>query len=183
LLFNAAPMHDVGKIGIPDSILLKPGPLNAAEWDVMRRHPEIGAAIIGDDASDLLRMSRDIARCHHEQWDGSGYPQGLAGDAIPLAARIVTVADVFDALTTARPYKLAWRKADAIAYIVQQAGRQFDPDAVAAFTAVLDRIEETMERYKETGPSPPAYGHPTLKGRGDLVGSAGGRRTQGFSAA
>ena len=104
-LTSAAPLHDVGKIGIPDAILRKPGKLDAAEWEVMRQYPAIGANIIGEHPGGLLRLAYRIALCHHEKWDGSGYPAGLAGAQIPLEARIVALADVFDALTSVRPYK------------------------------------------------------------------------------
>ena len=108
LLLNASPMHDIGKIGIPDAILLKPGRFEPYEWEVMKTHAEIGGKLLEGDDSDLLCMAREIAYTHHEKWDGSGYPNGLAGDAIPQSARITALADVFDALTSARPYKKAW---------------------------------------------------------------------------
>lgn len=139
-LLAAAPMHDIGKIGIPDAILLKPGKLDDAEWVVMRQHPQIGADIIGDDPSPLLRMARTIALQHHEKWDGSGYPHGLAGEAISVEARIVAVADVFDALTSARPYKPAWSRERALALLQEQSGRHFWPDAVQALLRRLDDI-------------------------------------------
>ncbi len=149
LLFNAAPMHDIGKIGIPDRILLKPGPLDEGEWREMRHHPEYGAEIIGEHDSELLRLSREIALYHHERWDGSGYPHGLRGEAIPLAARIVAIADVFDALTTRRPYKPAWPVERALAYLEEQAGRHFDPELAALFLEILPRILEIRQRYEE----------------------------------
>ena len=107
MVFNAAPMHDVGKIGIPDRILLKPGPLDKDEWDLIKKHPEFGASIIGDHSSSLLIMAKEITFSHHEKWDGSGYPLGLIGEEIPLSGRVTAIADVFDALTTVRPYKKA----------------------------------------------------------------------------
>ena len=149
-LMAAAPMHDIGKIGIPDAILLKPGALTPEEWAVMKTHPQIGADIIGADNSSILRMAREIALCHHEKWDGSGYPAGLKGDAIPLSARIVTVADVFDALTTARPYKKAWPVEEAIAHLKEGAGHHFDPHLVPLFLAQLPDILAIRERWKET---------------------------------
>lgn len=149
LVFNAAPMHDIGKIGIPDHVLLKPGPLDAGEREVMRRHPEIGAEIIGSHDSDLLTMAREIALYHHEQWDGNGYPYGLAGEAIPLTCRIVAIADVFDALTSRRPYKEAWSVQEAVDCIGKLAGSHFDPRCVALFQEVLPAIIEVKDRYAE----------------------------------
>jgi len=150
LLLNAAPMHDVGKIGIADHILSKPGSLNDEEWAVMRKHPEFGAEIIGDNASSILRMARIVALAHHEKWDGSGYPLGLSGENIPLAARIVAIADVFDALTTMRPYKEAWSVDDAIADLQKDAGSHFDPQLVSKFVAVLPEILKVRASYAET---------------------------------
>ena len=148
-LLAAAPMHDIGKIGIPDHILLKPGPLSAEEWAVMRNHPRIGADIIGEHRSTVLRLARQIALGHHEKWDGSGYPQGLAGEAIPEAARIVAIADVFDALTTARPYKKAWTIEAAVEQLRQDAGRHFDPTLVGLFLDALPQVLAIRERWKE----------------------------------
>jgi hypothetical protein len=148
-LLNAAPMHDVGKIGIPDAILLKNGPLTAEEWTVMRRHPQIGAEIIGEHDSQVLQMAYIIALTHHEKWDGTGYPRGLAGEDIPLASRIVAVADVFDALTTERPYKHAWTVDDAMAHIEQQAGAHFDPRLVPLFIGLRPQLEDIRERWKD----------------------------------
>ncbi len=149
-LLTAAPMHDIGKIGIPDQILLKPGPLSAEEWAVMRTHPQIGADIIGEHPSSLLKLAREIALHHHEKWDGSGYPFGLQGEAIPASARIVAIADVFDALTTARPYKQAWHVDDALAQLQQDQGKHFDPTLVAQFMTVLPEILAIKEKWKET---------------------------------
>jgi len=150
LLLNAAPMHDVGKIGIADHILSKPGSLNDEEWAVMRKHPEFGAEIIGDNASSILRMARIVALAHHEKWDGSGYPLGLSGENIPLAARIVAIADVFDALTTLRPYKEAWSVDEAIADLQKEAGTHFDPQLVTKFVSVLPEILKVRASYAET---------------------------------
>ena len=150
LLLNAAPMHDVGKIGIADHILSKPGSLNDEEWAVMRKHPEFGAEIIGDNASSILRMAHIVALAHHERWDGSGYPLGLAGEDIPLAARIVAIADVFDALTTVRPYKQAWSVDEAIADLQKEAGSHFDPQLVSKFVTVLPEILKVKASYVET---------------------------------
>lgn len=148
-LLNAAPMHDVGKIGIPDYILRKPGPLEPDEWAVMRQHPEIGARIIGQHPSGLLRKASEIALAHHEKWDGSGYPNGLRDEAIPLSARIVAIADVFDALTSERPYKKAWPVDQAVAHIVEQSGRHFDPDLVRRFQAELPALLAIRDRWPE----------------------------------
>ncbi len=148
-LLNAAPMHDVGKIGIPDAVLRKPGPLDADEWATMRRHPEIGAEIIGEYPSGVLQLAREIALAHHEKWDGSGYPRGLAGEAIPLSARIVAIADVFDALTTRRPYKEPWPVQEAMNHIAAQAGKHFDPALVALFAPLLPQLLEVRARWAE----------------------------------
>jgi putative two-component system response regulator len=149
-LLHAAPMHDVGKIGIPDRILQKPGPLDAAEWDVMRRHPVIGAEIIGEHAhGGMLAMARDVALTHHEKWDGSGYPHGLAGEKIPFVGRIVAIADVFDALTTVRPYKQAWALERAVDHLEQQKGRHFDAALVDLFLGRLPEICEIKDRWAE----------------------------------
>ena len=139
-LLHAAPMHDIGKIGIPDAVLLKPGALDAQEWDVMRTHPHIGAEIIGSHAAHVLQLARSIALAHHEKWDGSGYPHGLAGEAIPLEARICAIVDVFDALTSTRPYKKPWSTEDAVAHIQSQAGKHFEPRLVELFVALLPQL-------------------------------------------
>ena len=148
-LLNAAPMHDVGKIGIRDAVLRKPGPLDADEWATMRRHPEIGAEIIGEHPSGVLQLAREIALAHHEKWDGSGYPRGLAGEAIPLSARIVAIADVFDALTTRRPYKEPWPVQEAMNHIAAQAGKHFAPALVALFAPLLPQLLEIRARWAE----------------------------------
>ncbi len=148
-LCEAAPMHDVGKIGIPDHILQKPGPLTPEEWAVMRQHPQIGADIIGEHHAPLLQQARVIALGHHEKWDGSGYPAGLAGEAIPQAARIVALADVFDALTTVRPYKRAWSVDEAVALLQKEAGHHFDPQLVPLFLAQLPEMLAVRERFRD----------------------------------
>ncbi|KQT85759.1 HD domain-containing phosphohydrolase [Aurantimonas sp. Leaf443] len=135
----AATMHDIGKVGIRDEVLQKPGRLDAAERDHMREHARIGGDILDGSDCDLLRLASDIALTHHECWDGTGYPSGLSGPAIPLAGRIAAVADVFDALISVRPYKRAWPREKAVAYITEQSGRQFDPACVIAFLAVVAR--------------------------------------------
>ncbi|MDU9400388.1 two-component system response regulator [Pseudomonas sp. zfem003] len=148
-LLNAAPMHDVGKIGIPDAVLRKPGKLDADEWAVMRQHVSIGAKIIGEHPSGLLRMAQRIALTHHEKWDGSGYPNGLAGEGIPIEGRIVAIADVFDALTSERPYKQAWPVEEAVAFLREQSGQHFDPDLVELFIQQLPAVLEVKARWAE----------------------------------
>ncbi|MBW8191085.1 two-component system response regulator [Neiella marina] len=150
LILQSAPMHDIGKIGIPDNVMLKPGRLTDEEWVIMRTHPSIGAMIIGDHDSELLKMAKVIALNHHEKWDGSGYPNGVAGTDIPIEARIVAIADVFDALTTARPYKDAWPVEKAVDVIKQDAGSHFDPELVDVFVRELPKVLEIKEKYAET---------------------------------
>ena len=148
-LLNAAPMHDVGKIGIPDAILQKNGKLDEAEWVVMRSHAQIGAEIIGEHPSGLLQMARSIALTHHEKWDGSGYPNGLKGEEIPIAGRIVAIADVFDALTSGRPYTPAWSLEDTLALIQRESGKHFDPHLVELFLGQMPAILEIKARWAE----------------------------------
>jgi two-component system, response regulator RpfG len=145
----ASPMHDIGKVGIPDHILLKPGILTADEREIMKRHPRIGFDILKDSPSKYLRMGSIIALGHHEKFDGGGYPSALSGEDIPLAARIVAVADVFDALSSVRPYKQAWRIPDAVAYLKQQRGQQFDPRCVDALTRQLDKVLAIREKFQD----------------------------------
>ena len=149
LLHNAAPMHDIGKIGIPDAILLKPGKLNDEERKEMERHVEYGADILGDDASPLLKLAKEVCLYHHERFDGNGYPHGVKGTDIPLSARIVAIADVFDALTSERPYKKAWSYEQAIAYIKEQAGCAFDPVLVDSFVQCEAEIKIIMLKSKK----------------------------------
>jgi len=149
LLLHASPMHDIGKIGVPDRVLLKPGALDAQEWALMQQHTVIGAKLLGGDDSALMCMARDIALYHHEKWDGSGYPAQLAGEAIPAVARIAAVADVFDALTSARPYKKAWTVEDAVRFLQEQSGRHFEPHLVAAFMTLLPQVLAIRERFGE----------------------------------
>jgi HD-GYP domain-containing protein (c-di-GMP phosphodiesterase class II) len=137
LLGQAAALHDVGKIGIPDGILLKPGRLTPEEFERMKTHTTVGAGILAGRNFPLLEMAEEIALSHHERWDGSGYPAGTSGTSIPLVGRIVAVADVFDALTHARPYKDAWSVAEALTEIRRQRSAQFDPEVVDAFLRVL----------------------------------------------
>ncbi|MBU2225214.1 MAG: response regulator [Gammaproteobacteria bacterium] len=148
-LLHAAPMHDIGKIGIADHILLKPGKLTAEEYQEMQKHPLIGAEIIGDCESVLLKMAKTVALYHHEKWDGSGYPHGLAGEQIPVEARIVALCDVFDALTSTRPYKKAWTVPDTLDYVRQQKGLHFEPILVDLLEQQLPQILEIKERWAE----------------------------------
>ncbi|HSJ80187.1 MAG TPA: HD domain-containing phosphohydrolase [Thiobacillus sp.] len=147
---SAAPMHDIGKIGIPDRILLKPGRHTPEEQVIMRRHPQIGHGILTDSPSRYLQMGAVIALGHHERFDGSGYPQGLAGEAIPLPARIVAVADVFDALTSNRPYKRAWSFQEALNHIRSESGQHFDPDCARAFELRIDAVAVIMRELGDT---------------------------------
>jgi putative two-component system response regulator len=149
LLLLAAPMHDIGKIGIPDHILLKPGKFTEDEWVVMQRHAQIGAEIIGFHGSDLLTMARNVALTHHERWDGKGYPNGLSGEAIPFEGRIAAICDVYDALTSARPYKQAWTTEAAVNYIVNESGKAFDPALVALFVDLVPEYSEIRRRYDD----------------------------------
>jgi putative two-component system response regulator len=148
-ILNASPMHDVGKIGISDLILLKPGRLTPEEREIMNTHAAIGADILSGGGSELLDLASEIAWTHHEKWDGSGYPRKLAGEAIPLSGRIVAIADVFDALSSERPYKAAWSVDDSVAYIRDNAGSHFDPALVPHFIALLPEIMLIRERFAE----------------------------------
>ena len=139
LIMRAAPLHDVGKVAIEDEVLLKHGPFSLEERDIMREHASLGARLLGGGRSELMRMAEQIAAAHHERWDGHGYPNGLAGEDIPLCARIVAVADAFDALTHARPYKEAWPVRDALVEIEQESGWQFDPRVVDALQHLQGR--------------------------------------------
>ena len=149
LLFNAAPMHDIGKIGIRDHVLLKPGKLEDEEIKIMRQHVPFGAEIIGEHSDGLLSMARTIALTHHEKWDGTGYHRGLKGEDIPLVGRITSIADVFDALTSVRPYKKAWPVQDAVTWIQREAGTSFDPELVKKFVAILPQILAVREKYSD----------------------------------
>ncbi len=148
-LVLASALHDIGKIGTPDYILLKPDKLNADEWNIMQKHAIVGAEIIGEHEDAMLSMARAIALSHHEKWDGSGYPHCLKGEAIPLVGRIVAIADVFDALTSARPYKKAWTVQAAVDAIVADAGRHFDPGLVPHFLSAIPDIVKIKALYEE----------------------------------
>ncbi|WED24765.1 two-component system response regulator [Vibrio sp. JC009] len=151
LMQDAAAMHDIGKLGIPDHILKKPGKLDSEEWKIMKFHTLIGERILGDSQhSSLIQEAGIIARTHHERWDGTGYPDGLAGEDIPLTSRICAIADVFDALTSERPYKKPWPVEDALEYIQNESGKHFDPKVVEAFMQALPTILEIGAAFSET---------------------------------
>lgn len=149
LIYHASPMHDLGKIGIPDKILSKKGKLDAEEWEIMKTHSVIGEKIIGQENSPLLSMAAEIALSHHEKYDGSGYPNGLSGENIPLTARVVAIADVFDALTSERPYKKAWSITDSLAFLTDNVGNHFDPKLVPLFLDCLPNILQIHENFKD----------------------------------
>lgn len=149
LILHASPMHDIGKIGIPDSILLKPGKFEPDEWKIMQTHASIGADLLSGDESELMSMARDIALTHHEKWDGSGYPNGLRHEEIPQSGRIAAIADVFDALTSERPYKKAWTVNDATEFLLQQKGKNFDPLLTEAFLDELPGIIKIKEQFAD----------------------------------
>jgi len=145
LIRHASPLHDVGKVGMPDSILLKPAKLSEREFDVVREHAAAGARILGGSSSELLQLAEEIAATHHEWWDGTGYPNGLADEEIPLSGRIVAVADVFDALTHDRQYKVAWAVPAAVAEMERLSGVQFDPAVIQAFNQIdADKLAGRM---------------------------------------
>jgi len=149
LIFLSAPMHDIGKIGTPDHILRKNGELTHEEWEIVKAHPLHGAEIIGNHQSALLQTARVVALTHHERFDGTGYPYGIKGFDIPLAGRIVAIADVFDALTSTRPYKEPWTLERAVEYLVAQKGKHFDPELVDAFLACMEEIKEVMAKFHD----------------------------------
>ncbi len=148
-LVHAAPMHDIGKIGIPDHVLLKPGKLDDEELAIMRKHPQLGADILDNSNSPLIKLAHTVALYHHEKWDGSGYPFGLKGEDIPIEARIVAVADVFDALLSKRPYKEPWPVDKAVEEIKSQINRHFDPVVVEAMIACLPDLVAINEKWRE----------------------------------
>ena len=145
----ASEMHDIGKIGIPDTILLKPAKLNDEEWKIMQQHTTIGKKILENSDSKLIKLSESIAYTHHEKYDGSGYPNALAGDAIPIEGRIVAVCDVFDALVSERPYKESWSHEAALEYLKEQSGKHFDPELVEKFCEIYPQVEEFYKIYHD----------------------------------
>ncbi|QWR77812.1 HD domain-containing phosphohydrolase [Candidatus Magnetomonas plexicatena] len=149
LILHASPMHDVGKIGIPDSVLLKPAKLDPDEFEIMKTHTTKGAEILDNHDSEIMNLARTIALTHHEKWDGSGYPNGVSGEAIPIEGRIVAICDVFDALTSKRPYKKAWTVDEAVAEIKKNSGTHFDANLVEVFIKHLDEILKIKESYED----------------------------------
>jgi two-component system response regulator RpfG len=154
LIELAAPLHDMGKIAIPDAILLKPGPLTDQETQIMRRHPRIGHELLSGSQSRFIQTGATVALRHHERYDGSGYPDGLVGEAIPLEARIVAVADVFDALISPRPYKDAWTIEAALAFLYAQRGRLFDPKCVEVLIKQRARLDDICQRFSTVSARP-----------------------------
>lgn len=150
LILNASPMHDIGKIGIPDKILLKPGKLDHDEWEIMKTHVIKGVEILTGNNSELIKTARNIALHHHEKWDGSGYPGGLKGEDISIEGRVVAVADVFDALTSERPYKKAWEMDDAVQFIQEQKGKHFQPELVEAFMEIIPEAVKIRSQFADT---------------------------------
>lgn len=148
-LLYASPMHDVGKIGLPDSILLKPARLDPDERKIMERHVEIGGEILKGHDSELMQMARCVALTHHEKWDGSGYPRGLKGEDIPLEGRIAAICDVFDALTSTRPYKQGWTTEEALSFIREQGGKHFDPWLVEIFEGIVPEVVKLREQVPD----------------------------------
>jgi len=149
LLLVASPMHDIGKLGIPDRVMLKPGKLDKEEWEIMQTHAQIGADILAGGDSNLMIMAHEIALTHHEKWDGSGYPNGLMGENIPLVGRISAIADVFDALTSERPYKKAWPIDEAMDFIRSESDKHFEPRLVELLEEKLPKILEIKVKYTE----------------------------------
>ena len=156
LLYKSAPLHDIGKVGIPDAILLKPGKLTAEEWEIMKTHATLGSDSLAraedrldGDTPSFLRFAREIADAHHEKWDGSGYPRGLKGEEIPVSARLMALADVYDALISKRVYKEPMSHEQAVAIILDGRGRHFDPDVADAFLRLAERFQQIAERYAD----------------------------------
>ena len=153
LILQASPMHDVGKIGVPDEILLKPGKLDDKEWEIMKKHPEIGAEILSGSHSSVMQMAETIALTHQERWDGSGYPHGLKGEEIPLAGRVVAICDVFDALTSKRYYKEAFSVEKSMQIIEEGKGKDFEPQLVDAFKRALPKMISIVKELPDTEPA------------------------------
>ncbi|MDQ6950450.1 MAG: response regulator [Mariprofundales bacterium] len=149
LIHIASPMHDIGKISTPDAILLKPGKLEPHEWDIMKKHAENGADILSESSSDFMKMGEIIARTHHEKWDGSGYPNGLSGEDIPIEGRIASICDVFDALLSKRPYKQAWPLEPTVELIHEESGRHFDPTLAQIFLDNIPAMVAIRERFAD----------------------------------
>jgi response regulator RpfG family c-di-GMP phosphodiesterase len=155
LLYKSAPLHDIGKVGIPDSILLKPGKLDEREFAVMKTHAELGRRAIADAAghlgasSSFLHVAQEVAFTHHEKWDGTGYPRGLKGTDIPISGRLMAIADVYDALVSERVYKPAMSHAEAVAIIARERGRHFDPDLVDVFVEIAPTFEAIHRRFSD----------------------------------
>jgi len=156
LLFRACPLHDIGNAGVPDRILLKPGPLSTEELDIIRTHPTLGRNAIDQIrtnagvSTEFLEIAREIAHCHQEHWDGAGYPQGLVGERIPLSARVMAIADAYDALTSDRVYRAGVAHDKAVQQIFQERAEQFDPDMVDAFIEIQDEFAAIASRYADT---------------------------------
>lgn len=149
MIYMASPLHDIGKIGIPDNILLKKGRLTDEEMVIMRKHVDYGVDLLKDHSAHVLQMACCIAEYHHEKWDGTGYPKAIAGTTIPIEARIVAICDVFDALTSVRPYKIAWKVEAAVGFLNEQAGMHFDPSLVDLFAKILPEIQAIRERFRD----------------------------------
>ena len=149
MIYMASPLHDIGKIGVPDHILLKKGRLTDEELVIMRQHVEFGVEMLGNHPAPVLQVACSIAQHHHEKWDGTGYPNALVGETIPVEARIVAICDVFDALTSVRPYKVAWTVENAIAFLQENAGSHFDPNLVKLFVKILPEIQAIRARFSD----------------------------------
>jgi putative two-component system response regulator len=160
LLYKTAPLHDIGKVGVPDAILLKPGPLEPAEVEIMKRHAKIGGEIIAatgkllDQSNSFLTLAAEIALCHHEKWDGSGYPRGLKGNAIPISARLMAIADVYDAIISRRIYKKAMPHEDAVEAIREERGYHFDPHMVDVFLSIAEVFQQIALTFKDVDKTP-----------------------------
>jgi response regulator RpfG family c-di-GMP phosphodiesterase len=164
MIYLAAPMHDIGKVGIPDKVLLKPGKLTPEEWEVMKTHTTIGYDVLKDSSSSLLRMGADIAHSHHEKYNGQGYPLGLMGEKIPVVGRIVAVADELDALLSVRPYKQAWNFKDALEHLRHERGRHFDPACIDVMLRHIDTILDIQKKFADEPAVPVSDMHPLRRG-------------------